>query len=194
MTSTSDEAKRTAPLAYWRYAHDYLQAAANLCRENRTLCSESQAPYHVVAQGLEFALHSYLRATGDDTAELRSRLGHSLVKAMAACEAQGMSALPDSWRPAFLELAACHQDRGFEYLAPAEDMFPEIDPLVEAGVWILDRAAPIVAQHYVKNLGGDGSPTVDEFVRRLRAALSTMSDHVTPPDRTASEVAAVSRS
>ena len=26
MTDTNDEAKRTAPLAFWRYAHDYLRA------------------------------------------------------------------------------------------------------------------------------------------------------------------------
>ena len=35
---THDEAKRTAPLAFWRYAHDYLRAASSLCHGNRTLC------------------------------------------------------------------------------------------------------------------------------------------------------------
>ena len=177
---TNEEAKRTAPLAFWRYAHDYLRAASNLCHENRTLCIESQVPYHMVAQGLEFALHAYLRAKGVSTAELRSRVGHSLVKAMALCEARGMPALPGEWQSAFQDLAACHTDRGFEYFVPEDDAYAEIAPLVDAGVWILGHVAPIVAEHYVQNLGGDGSPSAEEFVRSLRAALSAMSDSAKP--------------
>ena len=176
MTESYDEAKRTAPLAFWRYAHDYLRAASSLCHGNRTLCVESQVPYHMVAQGLEFALHAYLRARGIANTELRSRLGHSLIEAMALCEAHGMPPLPAQWQPAFRDLASCHTDRGFEYFVAADDAFAEISPLVEAGVWILGQVAPIVAEHYVENLGGDGSPTSDEFVRSLRAALSALSD------------------
>jgi hypothetical protein len=176
MTESYDEAKRTAPLAFWRYAHDYLRAASSLCHGNRMLCIESQVPYHVVAQGLEFALHAYLRAKGVTTAELRERLGHSLTRAMALCEAQGMPPLPEQWQPAFRDLAACHTDRGFEYFVAAEDAYADIAPLVDAGVWILDHVAPIVADHYVRNLGRAGSPSAGEFVRNLRAALSAMAD------------------
>jgi len=176
MTDTHDEAKRTAPLAFWRYAHDYLRSASNLCHGNRTLCIESQVPYHMVAQGLEFALHAYLRAMGMTTAELRNHLGHSLAKAMALCEARGMRPLPAQWQPMFHDLAACHTDRGFEYFVAAEDAYAEISPLVDAGAWILDHVAPIVADHYVRNLGRDGSPSAEEFVRSLRAALSAMAD------------------
>ena len=176
MTDTYDEAKRTAPLAFWRYAHDYLRAASSLCHGNRTLCIESQVPYHIVAQGLEFALHAYLRAMGVTTTEIRARLGHSLDKAMALCEAHGMPPLPAHWQPAFRDLAACHTDRGFEYFVAAEDAYAEISPLVDAGVWILGHVAPIVADHYVRNLGIDGSPSAREFVRSLRAALSAMAD------------------
>jgi hypothetical protein len=176
MTDSNDEAKRTAPLAFWRYAHDYLRAASGLCHANRTLCIESQVPYHMVAQGLEFAMHAYLRAQGVTTAELRSRLGHSLTEAMTLCEAHGLPPLPAQWQPAFRDLAACHTDRGFEYFVAAEDAYAEISPLVDAGAWILGHVAPIVADHYVRNLGGDGSPTAGEFVRSLRAALSAMSD------------------
>ena len=176
MTDSHDEAKRTAPLAFWRYAHDYLRAASSLCHGNRTLCIESQVPYHMVAQGLEFALHAYLRAKDMTTAELRTRLGHSLTKAMALCEADGMPPLPAQWQRAFRELSACHTDRGFEYFVAAEDAYAEISPLVDAGVWILGHVAPIVADHYVRNLGSDGSPTTEEFVRSLRAALSAMAD------------------
>lgn len=177
---TNEEAKRTAPLAFWRYAHDYLRAASSLCGGSRTLCTESQVPYHIVAQGLEFALHAHLRANGVTTAELRSRLGHSLEKAMALCEEHGMPRLPDEWQPAFRDLAACHTDRGFEYFVSSDDAYAEISPLVDAGVWILDHVAPIVAKHYVQNLGDDGSPTTEEFVRSLRAALSAMADSASP--------------
>ena len=180
MTEINEEAKRTAPLAFWRYAHDYLRAASSLCHENRTLCTESQVPYHMVAQGLEFALHAYLRAGGLTTSELRSRLGHSLVKAMALCEAHEMPPLPAQWQPAFRDLAACHTDRGFEYFVSEDDAYAEIGPLVDAGVWILGHVAPIVADHYVRHLGGEGSPTAAEFVRSLRAALSSMSDTAKP--------------
>jgi len=176
MTDTHYEAKRTAPLAFWRYAHDYLRAASTLCQGGRTLCIESQVPYHMVAQGLEFALHAYLRAKGMTPAELRARLGHSLAKAVTLCEAHGMPPLPERWQPAFLDLAACHGDRGFEYFVATEDAYAEITPLVEAGVWILGQVAPIAADHYVRNLGDDGSPTAGEFVRNLRAALSAMAD------------------
>jgi len=183
MMDTNEEAKRTAPLAFWRYAHDYLRAASGLCHGNHTLCVESQVPYHMVAQGLEFALHAYLRAGGMTTSELRSQVGHSLVKAMALCEARGMPRLPDAWQPAFGDLAACHTDRGFEYFVAPEDAYAEISPLVDAGVWILDHVAPIVADHYVRNLGDDGSPSAEEFVRSLRAALSALSE--TPTQRSA---------
>src|SRR5262245_64098385 len=95
---------------------------------------------------------------------------------MALCESQGMPPLPEHWQPAFRDLVACHTDRGFEYFVAPEDAFAEISPLVDAGVWILDHVAPIVADHYVRTLGRDGSPSAGEFVRSLRAALSAMAD------------------
>ena len=91
-----------------------------------------------------------------------------------------MPALPGEWQSAFQDLAACHTDRGFEYFVPEDDAYAEIAPLVDAGVWILGHVAPIVAEHYVQNLGGDGSPSAEEFVRSLRAALSAMSDSAKP--------------
>ncbi|HVN36166.1 MAG TPA: hypothetical protein VMU96_13040 [Casimicrobiaceae bacterium] len=176
MTGSYDEEKRTAPLAFWRYAHDYLRGASSLCHGGRTLCIESQVPYHMVAQGFEFALHAYLRSRGMTAAEIRTGLGHSLTKAMALCEVHGMPPLPEHWTGAFSDLAACHTDRGFEYFVAAEDAYAEVSPLIDAGVWILGHVAPIVAEHYVRNLGREGSPTAGEFVRSLRAALSAMAD------------------
>ena len=42
LTHHHHEAKRTSPLALWRYAHDYLRAAQTLARQNRIACHESQ--------------------------------------------------------------------------------------------------------------------------------------------------------
>ena len=58
------ESRRTAALAFWRYGHDYLKAAQALGEQNRVACNESQVLYHLAAQGIEFALKSYLRAKG----------------------------------------------------------------------------------------------------------------------------------
>jgi hypothetical protein len=41
-----------------------------------------------------------------------------------------------------------------------------------AAVHVLDAIAEDVAADYLHAFGGDGSPTIDEFVRRLRADLA----------------------
>jgi hypothetical protein len=58
------------------------------------------------------------------------------------------------------------------YLATPVGAFPELDPLIGAGIFILDSIAPDVARHFVVNLGGQATPTVDTFVARLRADLT----------------------
>jgi len=77
-----EESRRTAALALWRYAHDYLKAAQTLWENDRITCNESQALYHLTAQGIEFALKSYLRARGVTPDELSARIGHSLFDAL----------------------------------------------------------------------------------------------------------------
>jgi len=175
-----DEAKRTSALALWRYAHDYLRGAQSLCRQHRITCVDSQVPHHLAAQGIEFALKAHLRAKGVTMALLRTEIGHSLTKALAQCEAQGMPPVPTRWRAAIAEIAACHQNRQFVYLAAPENAFPDINPLVDAGVWILDRIAPQVVEHFVLHQTGDASPSTEVFLRRLRADLSATSDVVRP--------------
>lgn len=185
MTATiSDEARRTAPLALWRYAHEYLRAARGLCRQISVRSSESQVPYHLAAQGIEFALKAFLRTRGATMAELSNDIGHSLPAALKRCEASGLPAMPDRCRAAIAHIAPCHQDAQFVYLATPSNAFPEIDPLVDAGVWILDWIAPDVVEHFVLHLAGDASPTVPQFLQRMRADLSATSDivYVRPPD------------
>jgi hypothetical protein len=181
MPSTNDdEAKRTSPLALWRYAHDYLRAAQNLCRQHRIACTESQAPYHVAAEGLQFALEAYLRAKGAAMAELHTEIGHSLTKALARGEAQGLPPIPIRWRAGIAAIAACCQDHQFVYRVTPDERVLDVEPLIEAGVWILDRIAPDVAEHYVLHFAGDASPSTEEFVRRLRTDLRATSDVMQP--------------
>ena len=184
MTSTiSDEAKRTSPLALWRYAHEYLCASRNLCEQIQILCAESQAPHHVAAQGIEFALKAFLRARGDSMTVLREDVGHSLMKALERSEARGLPPIPAPWRTAISELAPFHQDGQFVYQVMPEYAFCDVLPLVDAGVWILDRIAPDVVDHFVTHLASDDSPSAPEFVRRLRATLSATSDAVQSQSR-----------
>ncbi|MFO1398433.1 MAG: hypothetical protein U1F48_15345 [Burkholderiales bacterium] len=181
MQAATDDARRLAPLALWRYAHDYLRCAADLTRDHHTLCGESQVAYHLCAQGLEFALHAYLGACGMTADELRAHYRHALQASRAACEARGMAALPTDCDAAFAEVAACHHADGFRRLPRADDAPAAVGPLLDAGTWILAQAAPHVSRHYVEHLGSRGSPTAEEFVQRLRTALAVLRDAVRVP-------------
>ena len=83
-----------------------------------------------------------------------------------------MPRIPDPWRAAVTEIASCHQEGQFVYLDTPEGAFPDVDPLVAAGMFVLDTIAPDVATHFVVHLGGEATPTVEMFVRRLRADLA----------------------
>jgi hypothetical protein len=179
-SATPDETRRTSPLALWRYAHDYLRVARNLSRQHRIASIESQAAHHVAAQGIEFALKAFLTARGAGIAELRAEIGRSLASALTLSQAQGLPPLPAPWQAAIAEVAACHQDTQFVYLQTDEHVFPDLDPLIDVGIFILDSIAPDVAVHFVVNLGGDTSPTVETFVRRLRADLSATMENIPP--------------
>ena len=172
ISTTDNEERRTSPLAYWRYGHDYLRVARTLCGQHRIPCAEAQVAYHAAAQGIEFALKAYLRAGGLSVDALRVDVGHSLSKALARSEAQGLARIPAPWRAAVAEIAFCHQDAQFVYLVTPVGAFPELDPLIGAGIFILDAIAPDVARHFVVNLGGQATPTVETFVARLRADLT----------------------
>jgi hypothetical protein len=179
----ADEERRCAPLALWRYAHEYLRSARHLCTEISVRCGESQVPYHMAAQGIEFALKALLRARGASMAELDRDVGHSLSAALELCETLGMPALPEPWRAAILQVARCHRNDGFVHLPLACDAFPDIVPLVDAGVWILDWIAPEVVEHFTLRLADARSPAPAQFLRRMRADLSATSGVVRPTSR-----------
>ena len=170
------EAKRTSPLALWRYAHDYLRAAQALARQNKIACHESHAPYHVACEGLIFTVKAFLRTRGATMTELDRIIGCSLTEALIRGEAQGLPAIPERWRMAVAEIAACCQGDQFVYFTTTDSTFIDVEPLVEAGVWLLDRIATDVVEHYAEHLAGDASPTAQEFVGRLRADLKATAD------------------
>jgi len=173
MTPTIDnEASRTSPLAFWRYAHDHLRVAQDLGRRHQIPCVDSQVAYHVGAQGIEFALKAFLRAREMTVAQLRLDVGHSLMKALARCEEKGMALVPPRFRSAISQVAVYHQNTHFLYRVTSDGTFPDVDPVVDAGIYVLDCIAPDVAEHFVVQLGGVATPTVETFVRRLRADLS----------------------
>jgi hypothetical protein len=169
------ELRRTSPLALWRYSHDYLDVVRQLCGRIRVACAESQVPYHVAAQGIEFGLKAFLRTRGATMSDLNQEIGHSLQRALERCEAQGMPRIPEPRRAAIVAVAPFHQDGRFVYPSAPDATYPDVEPLIDAGLWILDRIAPDVVEHYVAHLGNDGTPPAAEYVRRLRAALSATS-------------------
>jgi hypothetical protein len=172
---TSYEVRRTSPLALWRYSHDYFDVVRQLCGRVRVACAESQVPYHVAAQGIEFALKSFLRVRGATMSDLNLEVGHSLQRALERCEAQGLPPIPEAWRAAIVAIAPFHQDSQFVYPSTPDASYPQVEPLVDAGVWILDRIAPDIVEHYIVHLGNAATPPAEEYVRRLRAALSATS-------------------
>ncbi len=175
-THHENEAKRTSPLALWRYAHDYLRAAQALACRNRIACHESQAPYHVASEGLIFAIKAFLRTRGATMTELDRIIGCCLTEALIRGDAQGLPRFPARWALAVAEIAASSEDHQFVYMTTAESTFIDVEPLVEAGVWLLDQIAPDVVEHYAQHLAGDASPSQDEFVGRLRADLRATAD------------------
>jgi hypothetical protein len=164
------ESRRTAALALWRYSHDYLKAAQTLCETNRIACNESQALYHLAAQGVEFALKSFLRARGVTPADMSGRIGHSLLDALQEAIARDLSPPVEVVR-AIRFIAPHHRNDQFHYLAASHGAFPDLTPLLAAGTWILrEIAAEVVADYFVYH--GHGSSAAGEsMLRRLHLDL-----------------------
>jgi hypothetical protein len=178
-THVDVESRRTAALALWRYSHDYLKAAQTLCETNAIACNESQALYHLAAQGIEFALKSFLRARGVTPEDLSARIGHSLLDALQEAIARDLSPPVEVVR-AIRFIAPHHRDDQFRYLAASYGEFPTLTPLLAAGTWILGQiAAGVVTDYFVYH--GHGSTTAsDDMLRRLRADLDLTASKIPP--------------
>jgi hypothetical protein len=174
------ESRRTAALALWRYGHDYLKAAQALSEINSIACNESQVPYHLAAQGIEFALKSFLRARGVTPEDLSARIGHSLLDALQEAIARDLPTPPVEVVRAIQFIAPHHRDDQFRYLAATYGEFPALAPLLAAGTWILGQiAAEVVADYFVYH--GQGSEAAgDDMLRRLRADLDLTASKIPP--------------
>ena len=170
------ESRRTAALALWRYAHDYLKAAQALCESDRVACNESQALYHLAAQGVEFALKAFLRTRGVPFSDLNARIGHSMLDALEEALARGMPTPPFELLRAIRKFAPYLRDDQFHYLPADFAEFPDLGPLLEAGMWILAQMAEdAVADYYVYHGRGSDIERV-AMLRRMRADVDvTMS-------------------
>ncbi|NDP42733.1 MAG: hypothetical protein GZ089_08470 [Aromatoleum sp.] len=180
-TPADDEARRTAALALWRYGHDYLKAAQALCEHDRIACNDSQALYHLAAQGIEFSLKSYLRVKGVAPADLNARIGHSLLAALQDAIARGLPPPPAEIMRAIQFIAPYHGDEEFRHLAAGEGTFPDLAPLLSAGTWVLDQiASEVVADHFASQDHGS-PPEVDDMARRMRGDLAATVSKIEPP-------------
>ena len=179
-TPVDVESRRTAALALWRYGHDYLKAAQMLCATDSIACNESQALYHLAAQGIEFALKSFLRARGVTPEDLSARVGHSLLDALQEAIARGLSPPPAEVVDAIRFIAPHHRDDQFRYLAANYGEFPALAPLLGAGTWILGQiATDVVADYFVYH--GDGNAAAsDDMLQRLRADLDLTASKIAP--------------
>ncbi len=168
---TEEESRRTAALALWRYGHDYLKAAQSLCETNHIAVHESQALYHVTAQGIEFALKSYLRARGVSAEDLSARMGHSLLDALQEALARGLRPPPPRVLRAIQLIAPHHRDDQFHYLGARFGEYPDLAPLLAAGAWILAQIAADVVADYFTYHGHGSLHAVDDMLRGMRADL-----------------------
>ena len=166
-----DESRRTAALALWRYGHDYLKAAQSLAEQDRVACNESQVLYHLAAQGIEFALKSHLRAKGVTPADLSARIRHSLSEALHEALARGLPAPPAEVVRAIQSIAPHHRNDQFRYVAALYGEFPDLAPLLTAGMWILSQIVEEVMADYLAHHGRESHPAHGDMLQRMRADL-----------------------
>jgi hypothetical protein len=174
------EERRTAALALWRYSHDYLKAAQTLCQTNLVACNESQALYHLTAQGVEFALKSFLRARGVSQDDLSTHIGHSLLDALQEAIVRGLPLPPVDAVSAIQFIAPYHRNDQFQYVAANHGEFPDLMPLLVAGTWILDQIAAEVVEDYFVHQGRDSATAGDDMLRRMRADLNPLARKLQP--------------
>ena len=176
--SANIEPRRTAALALWRYGHDYLKSAQLLCESDRVTCNESQALYHLAAQGIEFALKSFLRAQGVSPADLSSRIGHSLLDALQEALARGLPSPPAEVMHTIQTFAPHLRDDQFRYVAALYGDFPDLGPLLTAGVWILAQSAESAVTDYFVYYGLGTRADEGAMLRRMRADLDATASRI----------------
>jgi len=173
-----EESRRTAALALWRYGHDYLKAAQALCENNRVTLNESQALYHLAAQGVEFALKSFLRASGVPPEELSGRIGHSLLDALQESLARGLPFPPIEVLRTIQTYAPHLRDDQFHFVPAEYREFPDLTPLLAAGIWILSHVAETAVTDYYVYYGRGSKSEESAMLRRLHADLDVTASKI----------------
>jgi len=108
-----------APVAFQRYAAEFLQAAHDLRVDN----NYSLVPAFLVCRSLELGLKAFCLAKGDKQTDFKKRdgVGHSLVAAFHRANRHGLSSFVVlSWEEE-AELTKAdkfYSTKGFEYLTP----------------------------------------------------------------------------
>ena len=176
--SDHEESRRTTALALWRYGHDYLKAAQMLGEADHVTCDESQALYHLGAQGIEFALKACLRSQGVPQEALSHRIGHSLLDALQESLARGLPSPPVEVIQTIQTLAPHLRDDQFLYLPAQHGEFPDLAPLISAGVWILSHIADNVVVDYYIHHGRESVTERVAMVRRLHADLDVTASRI----------------
>ncbi|HZQ60233.1 MAG TPA: hypothetical protein VFC24_02730 [Casimicrobiaceae bacterium] len=172
MITRKAELRRTAALAYWRYAHDYLRVAQELYSKHEVSYAEAQPVYHLAAQAQEFALKAFLRARAVPPEALTEHYAFALDAAFDEARARGLPSPPPLVLGAVRSLAAHHRPEGFVRLDPASAASTDAGLFFDAVRWLLDAIVPIVAEDYATYYSDEASPSKESFMLRLRADLS----------------------
>ena len=172
MITKSKEQRRTAALAYWRYAQDHLRAARALCTKNELSPAEAQPLYHLAAQALEFALKAFLRARGVPPDATLDAYTCALDRALDDAIARGLPAPTPRLMAAARALAAHHRPEAFLRLDEDSAATTELACFFEMAHWTLDAIVPLVAEDYTTHYADVATPSKESFMLRLRAELS----------------------
>lgn len=148
-----------------RYACEFLSAALNF-----TPCGDefSPVPYYLICRSIELSLKSYLLARGVmGRPELRSVLGHNLVRALDRAEAAGLGTLVDVSPAERAELQSAttqYSNKEFEYFENIGMIFggarlPDLEVLAGLAARLADELEQPCFRSTAGHIGPDGHRT-----------------------------------
>lgn len=133
----------------WTDALSFIDAANALTRYDELPRRSEVERYrnprlHLVTQGIELAMKSFLRAKGWALDRL-IHLGHSLTRILEACEALEMKRPSEENRRALEFLSAAHEHHEFRYGHTDRPQHMDRPDWISLAVWGLRAAIPAVA-------------------------------------------------
>lgn len=137
--------EHTSPMGMWRQARTFLTCAGDLRAAVAKDLNKNVPAMFLGCHGLELGLKAYLRAQRVTLRILREDIGHSLVKARDECYRIGMAPLSQHAESVINFAERPHRGHEFRYWHTHRPHWIEIAELLEAGVSVLQCAAPAVA-------------------------------------------------